>query len=194
MKAEARADVEFLRSLVLRAEADPRSETSHFLVWGLAWLVVFALSAAFPGSWMAALAACVLVLGVAFGPWARIRLRVAKQGPEVDPGPLPLLWRAFNAMVGGAVLLAGGFVWVFHAWSAAPVQDGGIWLLIIGSAYLVNSMFVRGAYGWLGAWLFAAGVAIPALLPGLPEASVAYAVLGGGGFLVAAALARRAAP
>lgn len=191
MKTDARGDVEFLRNLVLRAEADPRSHARNFLVWGLSWLVAFALGAAFPGSWAAAIVASVLILAVALGPWARFRLEVAQRGPEADPGPRPVLVRAFNAGVGGAALLAYGLVWVLHAWAAAPVQDGGIWLLIVGSAYLVGSMLVRGLYGWLGAGLFIAGVLIPTLLPGLREASLANAVLGGGGFLAAAAVARR---
>lgn len=191
MNTEVRANVEFLRSLVLRADADPRSQRRNFLVWGLAWVVAFGLGAALPGSWGVGLAVSALMAAVAFVPWARVRLEVAQKGPEADPGPLPLLGRAFFAMVGGAALLAYGLVWALHAWTAAAVQDGGIWLLIIGSAYLVGSMLVRGLYGWLGAWLFVCGLVIPALLPGLRAASLAYAVLGGGGFLAAAMVARR---
>jgi len=193
VKTDAQGDVEFLRNLVLRADVDPASEARNCLLWGLVWLVVFAVSAAFPGSLVAGGVTAVLILVVVFGPWARVRLAVAQRGPEADPGPSPALLRACNAGVGGGALLAYGLVWVLHAWSAAPVQDGGIWLLIVGSAYLVGSVLLRGLHGWLGAWLFLAGLLIPTVLPGLREASVANAVLGGGGFLVVAALARRKA-
>jgi len=193
MQAGARGDVEFLRNLVLRAGGDPRSQGQSFLVWGLAWVVAFAIGAAFPDAWQAGVATGALMLAVAFGPWARVRLEVAQRGPEADPGPLPQLWRAFNVVVGGCALLAYSLVWVLRAWAAAPVRDGGVWLLIVGAAYLVGSTLVRGLHGWLGAALLVAGIAIPALLPGLREASVAYALLGGGGFLAAAALTRRAA-
>ena len=193
MKTDVRADVEFLRNLVLKADADPRGQARTFLVWGLAWVAAYGLGAAFPGSWAVAAAVAALMIAVAFGPWARVRLRVAHGGPEVDPGPLPLLERAANTIVGGAALLAYGLVWVLRAWTAVPVQDGGIWLLIVGAAYLAGSVLVRGLFGWLGAWLFIAGLAIPEVLPGASAASLAYAVLGGGGFLVAAAVAGRTA-
>ena len=192
MKTEARENVEFLRNLVLRADADPGSQAQNFLVWGLAWVVAFGLESALPGSWATAVVTVALMGAVAFGPWARVRLAVARTGPDADPGPLPVLGRAFNVAVGGAALLAYGLVWALHAWAAAPVQDGGVWLLIIGTAYMVGSVLVRGLYGWLGAWLFLAGLVIPATLPGLREAALACAVLGGGGFLAAAAAARRA--
>lgn len=147
MKDDARGDVEFLRNLVLRADSDAAAERRHFLVWGLTWIAVFGLDAAFPRSDLAAAIALVLILLVAFGPWARLRLRVAARGPDADLGPLPMLWRAFNVAIVAAGLLAYGLVAVLRARSASPVQDGRIWLLIVGAAYLASSVFIRGMYG-----------------------------------------------
>lgn len=191
MKSDAQADIAFLRDLVLRADVDRGIGARIFLLWGLTWAAVYGLGAAFPGSWLVAALSAVLVLGVAFGPWVRFRIDVAHRGAEAGLGPLPLLGRVFYAAIGGTALLAYGLVWTLHAWTAVPVQDGGIWLLIIGAAFLVGSMFVRGLFGWLGTWLFLVGIVIPSVLPGLREASVGYAALGGGGLLVAAAVSWR---
>lgn len=192
MNAEWRGDLEFLRNLVLRAEPDRRSEAVQYLIWGLTWLVAFGLGAAFPRSWQAGLGAVAVVVAVVVGPSVLRSLRSGSAEGAATPAP-PLLWRAFNAGIGAAVLLASGLVWVLHAWTAQPVADGGVWLLVIGAAYLAGSRVIRGLHGWLGAWFFVAGLLIPGLLPGLRAASVADLAAGAGGFLAAALVAWRLA-
>ncbi len=190
MSTELRDDLAFLRNLVLRARGDRQAQARDLLGWALIWLVVFLLGAGFPGSWAGGAAACVLVLGRALGPSMGSALARALGRPVSGPEAAPTLVRAFNAGLGAAGLLAFALVALLQAWHAAPVADGGIWLLIVGSAYLAGSFLLPGPYAWLGGWLLLVGLVVPLGLPGPRAASLAYAVLGGGSFLLAAGVLR----
>ncbi len=203
--ARARDDVEGqLSARESLAVIDAQNEAARSLtgdvvpilgMWGLAWLggfgAFYLASPEGPGPYMPSWAAGV-ILGVAFT--AAVAVSVSQgiwRGRGVE-GPS----RQTSAMYGWSWLLAfaglyGVNLGLIHQGLPSDLQPllwSGSSLVVVGLLYLAGGMLWadRVQYG-LGAWTLITGAA--SVSAGVPANFAVLSLAGGGGFLVAAALA-----
>ncbi len=163
--------------------------------WGLAWLVGFGAfylaSPRGPGPYLPSWAAGV-VLGVAFASAVAVSVEEGVWRGRGVEGPS----RQVGAMHGWSWLLAfaalyGVNLGLIHQGLPSGLQPllwSGSSLLVVGLLYLAGGMIWtdRVQYG-LGAWTLVTGAA--SVSAGVPANFAVLSLAGGGGFLVAAALA-----
>jgi len=165
-------------------------------MWGLAWLVGFGacyLAAADgPGPFLPAWVAGIL-LGLAFA--AALAVSVGQglwRGRGIE-GPS----RRVGAMYGWSWLLAFGGLYAVNLGllrqglpeDLGPLLWSGTSLLVVGLLYLAGGMLWSDRVQYaLGAWTLVAGAA--SVSAGVPGNFAVLSLAGGGGFLVAAVVAR----
>ncbi len=194
--SEAREDVRFLRDLLLRTEFDGRSLAPVFASWGIAWIVTFGLTVLAGKNPGTEATNWVLTVAAFASPTLLLRGRgwhLPQLWGAGNPGAMPLLLRTLYTSWAAVLVLAFGLIATLHAWNQTLVADGGYWLLIVGAGYAIAGALFSRVWALLGLWLLAVGIVIPLALPAAAAASAAtgYAILGGGGFLAAAAWAAR---
>lgn len=116
---------------------DYQAESGQLLLWGLAYVIGFALSACFPDH-LLTIWTTVVLTAVAIGAWL-----ASRTAPEV----IGIAWR-YLAIIATFILFCVAFNIVF--WPLAPEQGALLAPLLLSALYILRGIQLRPRYTVIG--------------------------------------------
>lgn len=133
--AQALRDIDLIKHRAAGFQ-DYRAESGQLILWGLAYLAGFSLTACFPGHLLSIWVVLVLIsLGV--GTWLALRSSIG----------VGIVWR-YLAVIATILLFIIAMHWVF--WPVSPEQGAMLAPLFLSALYILRGIQLRPRYTVIG--------------------------------------------